>query len=157
MAEAKTPANLVTKITVKNVCGTPDIEAILKAKNKQIELMDVFGLARKAVPGTSDYGDYIKFRGAFKAVNLETGEAVQSGSLILPSVGQEALAGAFGEETGEVQFAFRISVKYDATAATKYTYVIVPLMNPSENDPLVLLENQIKQDFAKLAAPKKAA
>lgn len=147
-------ANIVSKITVKNVYGKIDIEKLLKEKNKQIELMDVFGLVRKSVPGSSDYGDYVKFRGSFKAVNLETGESVQSGALILPRIGEEVLQGAMSDDVNEVQFGFRIVAKYDADAVTKYTFQIIPLMNPAENDPLVLLESKIAEDFKKLAAPK---
>jgi len=147
-------ANIVSKITIKNVYGKIDIEKLLKEKNKQIELMDVFGLVRKSVPGTSDYGDYVKFRGSFKAINLETGEAVQSGALILPRTAEEVLQGAMSDDVNEVQFGFRIVAKYDADAVTKYTFQIIPLMNPAENDPLVLLESKIAEDFKKLAAPK---
>jgi len=151
--------NLLTKITVKTVCGAPDIEKIIGAKGKQIELMDVFGYVRKSAPGTSDLGEYVKFKGSFKAVNLETGEIFQSGALILPGVASEALDGAMTHDVNELQFGFRIGVKYapDNKGAVKYSYFAVPLMAPSENDPLTLLENQIKADFPKLLVQKKAA
>lgn len=58
------------------------------------------------------------------------------------------------DDVNEVQFGFRIVAKYDADAVTKYTFQIIPLMNPAENDPLVLLESKIAEDFKKLAAPK---
>lgn len=154
------PTNLITKITVKNVCGSPDLEAILKAPNKQIELMDVYGLARKAIPGESQYGPYVKFSGSFKAVNLDTGETVQSGALILPGTAQELLAGAFSDDATEIKFGFKIGVKYDKESkGTGYSFVVTSLTEPAENDPLVALENQIVNERKKLAAPaaKKAA
>lgn len=145
---------IVTKITLKIICGAIDLEELLKQKNKSIELMDVYGLARKVLPEESHLGPYIKFRGAFKAVNLQTGEAVQSGALILPGMAEELLAGAFSDDTTEVKFGFRIGVKYAPDTAAKYTYTVVSLTSPAENDPIVALENQIKSDFAKLTAPK---
>jgi hypothetical protein len=152
-------AQLVTKITVKTVCGSPDIEKIVNAKGKSIELMDVFGFVRKAAPGSSDMGDYVKFKGSFKAVNLETGEVFESGALILPGVASEAIDGAFTDETTELKFGFRIGVKYapENKGAVKYSYFAVPLSHPAENDPLVMLENQIKAEFPRLAAPAKKA
>ena len=147
--------NLITKITVKNVCGTPDLEDILKAPGRQIELMDVFGLARKMVPGESQYGPYVKFSGVFKAINLQTGEAVQSGACILPGTAQEMLAGAFSDDTTEVKFGFKITVKADKSSkGTGYSFIVTPLTEASENDPLIMLENQIKQERQRaLAAP----
>ena len=150
-------STLVTKITLKKVVGSIDVEKLIAAKGKQIELMDVYGFARKSVPESSSLGEYVKFMGRFKAANLETGEVFESGGLILPRVAQDALAGAFGDNTDNVQFGFRISVKYDPTVPVKYAYQCVPLMQPAENDPLILLENQIKADFQKLSAPKKVA
>jgi hypothetical protein len=145
--------NIVSKITVKGVCGKMDLEKLLAAPGKTIELMDVYGLARKAIPDSSDYGEYVKFRGSFKAINLEDGEIVQSGACILPKVAQEALAGQFTDDTQEVAFGFRVSAAYDPEAVTKYVYKVIPLMVPAENDALGLLENKIKNDFKKLQAP----
>ena len=151
------PEQLITKITVKNVCGSPDLEEIIKAPGKAIELMDVFGLARKVVPGESQYGPYVKFSGTFKAINLQTGETVRSGACILPGTAQELLAGAFSDDTTEVKFGFKIGVKADkASKGTGYAFTVEPLTDPGENDPLTMLENQILQERQrKLAAPGK--
>jgi len=147
--------NLITKITVKNVCGNPDLEQIIKAPGQQIDLMDVFGLARKALPGESQYGPYVKFSGSFKAINLQTGETVRSGACILPGTAQEMLAGEFTDDTTEIKFGFKIGVKYDkASKGTNYSFVVTPLTEAGENDPLVMLEAQIKQERQRqLAAP----
>ncbi|MHB8071873.1 MAG: hypothetical protein ACYDHF_08015 [Candidatus Cryosericum sp.] len=146
--------NLVPKITIKSIAGAIDLEKLLKAENKEIALAHIFGLARKAAPDSSQYGDFIRFRGSFKAINIETGETMQSGSLILPSTAQELLAGAFSEETTEVKFGFQIGVKYDPKVATKYTYTVVSLTPAAQNDPLLALEAQIKNELKALTAPK---
>lgn len=150
--------NLITKITVKNVCGNPDLEKIINSPGKYMDLMDVYGLARKALPGESQYGPYVKFSGSFKAINLQTGESVRSGACILPGTAQEMLAGAFSDETTEVKFGFKIGVKYDPSSkGTNYSFIVTPLTEPGENDPLIMLESQIKQERARqLAAPSAA-
>ena len=145
--------NLISKITVKTVYGKIDIEKVINAPTKQIELMDVYGLCRKALPDSSEHGEYVKFRGSFRATNLETGEAFESGSVILPRVAEEVLAGAFSDDTSEIQFGFRVVVKYDKDSVTKYVYSVIPLLSPAENDPVTLLENKIAENFKQLAAP----
>jgi hypothetical protein len=145
--------NLISKITIKTVYGNIDVEKLINAPGKQLELMDVYGICRKATPGTSEYGEYMKFRGSFRATNLDTGESFQSGAVILPRVAEEALAGAITDDTNEIQFGFRVVVRYDASAVTKYVYSVIPLLAPAENDPVTLLENQIAENFKALAAP----
>lgn len=146
--------NLVPKITIKSIAGAIDLEKILAAEGKQIQLAHIYGLARKAAPDSSQYGDFVRFRGSFKAVNLETGETMQSGSLILPSTAQELLAGAFSEDTTEVKFGFQICVKYDVKVATKYTYTVVNLLAAAQNDPMKALEAEISHEVKALMAPK---
>lgn len=151
-------ASIVSKITTKTVCGKVDFDDLISRDNKRRELMDVFGIASKVQPGTSEYGEYLKFKGRFRAVNLESGESYESGTLILPTVAQELLGGALaGDEVGDVSFAFRIAVKYDAEAVTKYVYEMTSLMKPAEEDPLTRLGQSVGAGTLALAAPKAEA
>jgi hypothetical protein len=150
--------DFVRKLTVKGVMGAnPDLEKLLKAEGKRMDLLTIFGVARKFKPDTAPNGsNFVRFFGQFRAVNLDTGEVFDSGQCIVPGTVQDALYGAMGsgEEVKEVQFAVRIGVKYDATAVTKYVYTVNNLMPTQENDPMTLLENSLKELKA-LPAPKK--
>lgn len=144
---------LVRKITVKQVAGKIDLEKLLAAPNKTLQLAKIFGMASKARPDQSDMGSFLRFSGRFRATNFVDGTTYESGSLILPGVAQDALAGALdGADGGSVEFAFEISVKYDAESVTKYVYNVKPLFETSRDDPL----ERMGQRIAQLAAPAAA-
>ena len=128
---------ILRKITLKNVAGKVDIEKVLAAPNKHMELLKVYGVARKALPGQTDLGPFVKFGGSFRAVNSETGEMFESGTLILPGTAQDLLLGALdGDDVESVNFGFSISVKYSPEAIAKYEYDVRSLLAPAADDPL---------------------
>ena len=128
---------IIRKITTKAVAGKIDFDKLLAAPGKHIDLMKVYGVARKALPQQTDLGAFIKFTGSFRAESCVTGDMFQSGSVILPGVAQDLLAGALdGDAVDDVQFGFIISVAYNADSVTKYSYEVVSLLTPSEDDPL---------------------
>lgn len=151
--------DILRKITVKNVAGKVSIEKLLAAPGKKLTLMRVWGVARKAKPDQSDLGSFVRFLGAFRALNVETGQMFQSGALILPGVAQDLLMGALdGDNVQEVQFAFEIGVHYDPEAVTKYVYDVKSLVEPAEDDPLERMQQALKlapPKAAQLAAPEK--
>lgn len=135
---------ILRKITLKAVTGKIDFEKLLDAPNRRIDLMKVYGTARKAKPDQSDLGSYIRFSGSFRAMNIATGEMFEAGVVILPGIAQDLLMGALDSEDAEaVDFGFMISVKYDAESVTKYVYDIQSLMAPSKDDPLERLAAQM--------------
>lgn len=138
----------VTKLSMKTMECQPSLEVLAKlekvagdkAKN-YLALADVFGIAKKYKPGESDNGPFIAFLGQFKGINLATGNEYTSGKFFGPKMIEESLWGVMGEgEISDVQFAFRIGCKYDASAATKYVYVAESLIKPAENDALAMLQ-----------------
>ena len=158
MAEGK-KVETVRKLTVRSIVGAKvDLEVLLKKDGKRMDLCAIYGLARKHKPDQSDYGSFIRFYGRFRGVNLETGEVTEAGQLIAPGMLQDQLYGAMGGDTlgdvTEVQFAVKIGVKYDKSAATQYVYTMESLQPIAENDPLALLENGLR-DRKALPAPKK--
>ena len=68
---------IIKKITVRDVAGKPDIKEIVAfdtANPGQVmPLATVIGVASDYKPGLSDKGDYVSFKGSFKATNLRTG------------------------------------------------------------------------------------
>jgi len=131
--------DIVSKITVKGICGA------LKEPEKPVKLLQVYGLVRSSEVGKTTYGEYIRFRGNFEAVNLETGQMYQSGALILPAIAESLLYGAAAslEEGSALRFAFEIGIK-PSKSPTGYDYTVTPLVEGSENDPLADLRSQVK-------------
>lgn len=145
---AKTQAaEPLRKITVKTVYGEVDLERLLKDKTKALPIMDVYGLCRKSKAGETDFGPYVRFLGEFRAVNCETGAMYRAPVLLLPKFLEEELAAATGDANAakEVEFAFRLSAKYDAKAATKYVYLADSLVEASQSDAMTALESRIAE------------
>lgn len=135
---------ILRKITLKGVAGKIDFEKLLEAENRRMDLMKVYGTARKAKPDQSDLGPYVRFSGSFRAMNIATGEMFESGVMILPGIAQDLIMGALDSDGAEaVDFGFIISVKYNAESVTKYEYDIQSLMSPSRDDPLERLAAQM--------------
>lgn len=144
-AEKNQNADVVRKITVTTINAKPDIEVLLKQPQKRMVLANIFGIVRRAKPeaGKDGRGDYVRFYGQFKAVNLHSGEVFMSGAMILPGVVQDALYGALGDDVQGVEFAVEVGCKYNADAVTKYEYFARSLIAPKETDPLVMLEARL--------------
>lgn len=154
MADGKEVERL-RKITLGTIKVQPDIEELMKAPGRKLDLADIYGVATKAKPGTSDYGPYVSFLGSFRAVRLADKAVFESSKIILPQFIEEELFGAFGEGmTGNVEFAFRVSAKYDKEAATKYVYDMKSLVPVAENAQLAGLLGKVKEAQKALAAPK---
>lgn len=159
MAEV-TQRNILRKITVKTCEAKPDIEALIEYKkehgeNAVMPVLAVYGIASDYKVGqTDDAGEFVKFFGQFKAVRPD-GKQFVSGACILPGAASDLVYGALKglSGTGTVEFAFRVGVKWDKDAATKYVYVVEQLVNPKEADPLVALESRLGT-AAPLPAPQ---
>lgn len=144
------------KITLGTLEVQPDIEELLKKPGKRMDLCDLYGVATKAKPGSSDYGPFVAFLGTFRAKRLADGAEFEARKIIFPSFIEEELYGAFGEDnSGNVEFAMRISAKYDADAATKYVYEMKPIIKPAENAQLANLMDRAKEALKALPAPTK--
>ena len=125
---------LVSRISIKN-CECD----LANAKDKNLNLMQVIGIARKIEIGTSTYGDWVKFRGSFEAVNLQTGEVYSSANCFLPKIAQDlildGIESLIDKGSVEVSFAFQINSK-PANSAIGYEYEVKPLIETAKNDAL---------------------
>jgi hypothetical protein len=155
MANAKEVERL-RKITLGTIGVQPDIEALMAAPQKRLDLADIYGVATKAKPSNSDYGPFVAFLGSFRAVRLADKQVFESSKIILPKFIEEELYGAFGDGmTGNVEFAFRISAKFDKDAGTKYVYDMKSLVPVKENAQLAGLLEKVKEAAKALPAPAK--
>lgn len=148
------------KLTLAVVAGkaTAWFEKLMAipGENKVLPLANIIGQATGFEAGATEYGEFIKFRGQFRGTNLTTGETMDAPAVILPAHLGTVLRSALEGKTIDVRsvdFAFGISARYDATAATKYVYDCRSLLAPAASDPLAALESQVKASLA-LEAPK---
>lgn len=157
MAEAATAesqeVSFKRKITVKEVCGKPQLEDIVE--KKKYALMRVFGHAHRVKLGSTDMGEYQKLLGQFEAINLLTGEVFQAPQCIMPEPGNGMIAEQLlGENPADsVSFALEIGVQRDESSAVGYVYWTKPLLKAKEADPLSDLRSEVKA----LEAPKEPA
>lgn len=164
MAKAEAEGTeLSRKITIKTVTGGAEkwFESLMKSESKEMELMDVFGYANGAKAGTSEYGEFIRLTGTFRAVNRidGSGEITNAPAVILPTHIGEAMKAALEapERAGPLQFAFRIGVRYDVNMATKYVYTIRDMLPPEQNDPLNALAQKLGHSKAPALTNEAAA
>lgn len=132
---------LVNKITVKIVCGV--IAEAMQGK-KTLDLMQIVGIANGTGITNGTYGESVFLKGQFKATNLLTKDVFASGKCYLPDAATNLVAGQLNGDNTQVQFAFIIGAKA-ANNKVGYEYFVKPLIEPSENDPIALIENQIKK------------
>lgn len=146
-------AKPLRKITIATVAGKVKgnaelMKKIIEADGQAVGLMDVFGIASKGKPGETQFGEFVKFVGQFRAVNLATGEVFAAPACILPTFLADDIYGAMtagGEGVRNAQFAFRIGVFYAPESVTQYQYDAQPLIQPAEADALALLEKQAQE------------
>lgn len=144
---------LVKKITSKDVMG--NMKQIVRESGKKngetVELFTVIGQVIGHVSGESTYGVWTKLKGRFRATNKVTGDVFNSSVAILPDEAMDPLLAVLAIDGAEsVDMAFDVNAVIDDTTAVGYVYAVLPLMAPSEDDPLERLQKA-------LPAPKKAA
>ncbi len=152
-------AEIARKITITTIAGKAGkwFEKLMSTPNKEMRLMQVFGFATVSKPDASEFGEFVKIHGNFRAVNLETGEITNAPQVILPNFLGQALHGALTtpDRSGPVKFAFEIGVKFDASSVTKYTYTIRDLLPVQQDDPLAAMQALIAEaGKPALEAPK---
>ena len=155
---------IIPKITMKTIDAQPAPRSVEVKK----DLAHIYGRADRVNEGQTVYGIFHKYKGLFKAVNLETGEAFQSSNLLLPEIADALLlegmlaAGATlgkektakdAEQAGErvkgdpVEFAICIGViPQDSKDGTGrgYQFTAKPLFESQAADPLASIEAKIK-------------
>ena len=126
---------LLRKLTIKTAgFDTTAVKAAL-GDNKTADLLKVVGITTEARPGQTDKGEFIKFGGQFRAVNLQTGELFESATAIFPNFIADSLAAALAQSQ-EVEFGILIGAKANATSVTGYEYTVRPLVEAKVSDKL---------------------
>lgn len=156
---------IISKITMKTIGAQPAPRTVTEKK----ELAHIYGRADRVNEGSTTYGIFHKYKGEFKAVNLETGEIYRASSLLLPEIADglllaqmmEAGATLGKEKTGDkaetagervkgdpVEFAVCIGVSpaenKDGTGRG-YQFTAKPIIESQVADPLESIEARIKR------------
>ena len=108
-----------SKIKIQELC--------LAEKKKEHKLFHVVGTATQAIVKHSDTyegSESIEFRGAFLAVDAETGEPFKSGKLYLPSIVESELAAAV-QKNSAVEIALTVTAQFVEKSATSYVFGIL--------------------------------
>ncbi len=145
---------IVKKLSVKQLLGhAPD--APERGSTAPIWLADVIGRAVSIKQGESNFGPWVALMGEFIARQIPTGEKgetvehFKSGQVFVPDLVLNLIEPAMLATGGAVEFGFRLGIKRDDTAATKYVYVAESLIEPAESDPLTSLALQVFGDTMK--------
>lgn len=143
---------IVSKLTIKTMKAQPARHSV-KAEEM---IATIYGRCTAKKPGTSDHGEYIRFKGEFEGVNAKTGDVYRSGELIVPKVLENLLDSAISlEDANAVDFAVEVWVEPNERSITGYSYSIKPLIKPAESDALAGLREMIASSTQPaLEAPK---
>lgn len=137
---------LVKKISPATIVGgqvNPDMPQPIKEAR---DLYDLFGIAVKTRTGHTDKGDWLQFIGDFEAVNFN-GEIFRAPRCHIPQPFEDMLYTQLmqvqqSDPKASVQFAVRVSVKppmKGRPSAVGYEYVVTPLVESRDTNPLALL------------------
>lgn len=144
---SKSTTEIVKKITIKSVCGTPTASEIKAAVKSDTEVlprsMFVIGYAHdKKVTVNEDTGQaYEALSGEFLAYDKAKPEVqFQSGTLYLPPIAHDLAKAQLAK--GSVEFALEIGFRLPREgekSPTGYIYTVKPLIKPNKNAPLLQL------------------
>lgn len=140
------------KISAKNVMGGK-----VEKPTKATELYTLIGVVDGIKTGSTDYGEYIKFLGQFKAIRSADRQEYFATAAFLPNPAQEMLVSAIesaqaNDPQASIEIAYVIGVK-PADNAVGYEYTVKPLLS-QKADALAALESRIAAKVPALAAPK---
>lgn len=159
-------SNFVKKMSIKAI-GCDPTEARQKVNaDKIIDLCVIYGRAAGVKNGENrQTGDiWSALTGRFEAVNLQTTDESKrnwnSGMVFIPGGIQEAIEGAIaaGGEKTVIEFAMKISAKYDEKSPVGYVYLGSSMKPPAESDELSELRKLASEVPVKqIAAPAPVA
>jgi len=153
----KAKAKALKKITVRDLMGRKLKNEEKPKEGESLHVCDIWGQARRLITGETDFGPYVKFKGAFEGVAVvgdKAGELFRAPNLILPDVAADELEGMLSQPgVSSVDFAIRISVVGD-DSNVGYFYAVEALTESGESDPLEALRLQLSGTVAALPAPE---
>lgn len=136
---------LQSKISLKSIGAQPKAGSLAEGEVKKLAVF--YGRCTGYVTGESSFGEFVKFRGSFEAVNADTGEVYRSSNILMPDIITNLLRDALDnreDDSAALEFAIELGAKY-ATTSRGYEYTVVPLVQLAESDELGRLRNEIQR------------
>lgn len=138
--------------------GTPDMGPL--DKNRPQDLYVLIGRAREDKSGTTQYGDYKEYFGAFEAQRICDGVVFKAGRCILPPPTDTVVDNVYRTEkeadpNAEVAFAFIIgSEEHKHGDEVKFRYTCKPLTigDQVQQDPLAAIKEAVAGQLAEILA-----
>ena len=119
----------------------------------------LFGRVSRVTNGSSQYGEFLVYRGQFQAMNEQTKEEFTSTQAIAPAVGEDMVYNAVraaqeDDKNATVDIAMRFAtVEVDRTKAPMgYEWRCKPLLEPVADDPVTRLRATVMKQ---ISAPEK--
>jgi hypothetical protein len=127
-------AEILRKMTLKSLGLTESqLKAVVDASGGHgVAVANIVGKITGSQPGQTALGEYVKLQGNFYGINLDTGEAFESATCLLPNFISDTLVGAL-DQSDEVEFGIQVGVK-GAKSATGYEYTCRPLVESKPSD-----------------------
>lgn len=147
---------IIKKVSASTVIGsTKELRKLAESgEGKSVDIMRVVGVAIGVKSGMSSYGEWVALRGNFSATNMETGEEFRGSTLYVPDEITDMIAAQLSTATS-VEFGVIIGVK-ESDLVIGYEYVVTPLMDTGESDPIAALNAKIDKALEAPKADKKA-
>lgn len=146
---------ILKKMSAKGICG--NVKEVVKSISEdggRAQLYNVYGVATGLIPGEHPtHGTYLGFSGNFGAINQATGEEFVSTKCFLPDP-MPGLIEAAMAKSESVEFALQVDVIRRDNLAVGYEYLVKPLIEAQEADPLAHLKKIAVSKVAQLEAPK---
>lgn len=141
-ATNKPAANVLKKITVKELCG----EILLKdiPENSVRWMAKIVGFAQGVKSGETQYGIWHALTGELAATNMETGQVYAAATAIIPGamgdmLVQAVTAALHDDASAKVKFAVRVGVKISPRDKNKYVYEVQPIIDSALASPALEL------------------
>ena len=146
-------ANLLKKISPKNLVG--DVKAVADGMDDatSCELYRIWGIAEGVQTGETQYGPWVAFTGQFGALNSVSGEEYKGVKAFLPEPMQTMLQNALADND-KVEFALLVHLKRRKDLAIGYEYIAEPIIDAQEADPLAHLKLKALPQLEAPKAPK---
>lgn len=127
---------LVRRIDRSTIVGekTALLKKVLFDEHKTHFLYRVGGIAVGVVTGQSQFGEWTKLVGRFQAMS-DDGNIYRSGTAFLPGDVVQILAEKL-RDADQITFLYDVYARHDPSLATGYGYIVEPVRDPDEADPL---------------------
>lgn len=131
---------LLKKVAVSTVCALP--KTFFKEVTKETPIMRVAGIVRGHELVPTPYGEAVKFKGEFRAIDLtrDAPENCAGAACYLPAPVDQMLLSALIENPGAaLEFAYDIAVVPDEKSNVGYQYRVRTLTESKPSDPMAAL------------------